>query len=97
MYDLNNKLSFNSPISKMNKEYNQKELNSNNENKYNNKIKTNFKKTIIRRNSKIHNDFGRRLTYNKKILSELDSLPSNIYKLFRKSLDKYKFNLEVYV
>ena len=28
MYDLNNKLSFNSPISKMNKEYNQKELNS---------------------------------------------------------------------
>ena len=97
MYDLNNKLSFNSPISKMNKEYNKKEINTTNDFKYNNKIKTNFKKSIIRRNSKIHNDFGRRLTYNKKISSELDSLPSNINQLFRKSLDKYKFNLEVYV
>ena len=44
-----------------------------------------------------HSDFGRQLTYNKKLEKELDSLPDKASKYFRKSLDEYKFNLEVYV
>ena len=56
----------------------------------------NIKKSIIKRNE-IHNDFGQHLTYNKKLLYELDSLPKEINQLFRKSLDKYKFKEEVYV
>ena len=97
MYDFNNKSSFNSYSSNMNKENNKKDINSIYDYKYDKKIKSNFKKTIFKRNNNVHNDFGRQLTYNKKISSELDSLPSNIHQLFRKSLDKYKFNLEVYV
>ena len=56
----------------------------------------NIKKSIIKRNE-IHNDFGQHLTYNKKLLYELDSLPKEINQLFRKSLNKYKFKEEVYV
>ena len=56
----------------------------------------NIKKSIIKRNE-IHNDFGQHLTYKKKLLYELDSLPKEINQLFRKSLDKYKFKEEVYV
>ena len=56
----------------------------------------NIKKSIIKR-KEIHNDFGQHLTYNKKLLYELDSLPKEINQLFRKSLDKYKFKEEVYV
>ena len=56
----------------------------------------NIKKSIIKRNE-IHNDFGQHLTYNKKLLYELDSLPKGLNQLFRKSLDKYKFKEEVYV
>ena len=97
MYDFNNKSSFNSYSSNMNKENNKKDINSIYDYKYDKKVKSNFKKTIFKRNNNVHNDFGRQLTYNKKISSELDSLPSNIHQLFRKSLDKYKFNLEVYV
>ena len=44
-----------------------------------------------------HSDYGRQLTYNKKLEKELDSLPDKASKYFRKSLDEYKFNLEVYV
>ena len=59
--------------------------------------KTNYKlKKIIIKN-RGHSEFGRQLTYNKKLEKELDSLPYNVSKFFRKSLDEYKFNLEVYV
>ena len=97
MYDLNNKLSFNSYNSTENTEFNKKGMNNIYDDKNDKKFKTNFKKSIIKRNNNIHTDFGHHLSYNKKISSELDSLPSNINQLFRKSLDKYKFQLEVYV
>ncbi len=97
MYDLNNKLSFNPYNSTENTEFNKKGMNNIYDDKNDKKFKTNFKKRIIKRNNNIHTDFGHHLSYNKKISSELDSLPSNINQLFRKSLDKYKFQLEVYV
>ena len=60
------------------------------------KHKINMKKNIIKRRN-IHNDFGSNLSYKKKLSCELDSLPTNINKIFRQSLDKYKFQMEVYV
>ena len=62
--------------------------------------KINIKKNIIKRRG---GDNGRDfrfhpgITYSKKLSYELDSLPENVNQFFRKSLDKYKFNLEVYV
>ena len=66
-----------------------KEINIDNFNKY--KFKN-----IINRN-RDHFEFGRQLTYNKKLENELDTLPNGVSKFFRQSLDKYKFKLEVYV
>ena len=60
------------------------------------KHKINMKKNIIKRRN-IHNDFGSNLSYKKKLSCELDSLPTNVNKIFRQSLDKYKFQMEVYV
>jgi len=60
------------------------------------KLKINIKKNIIRRNN-IHTGFGHQLKYSKKLSCELDSLPEDINKFFRKSLNKYKFQMEVYV
>ena len=80
----------------------EKELNNNNimnkteEMKTEKNFKINIKKNIIKRRN-IHNDFGHKLTYNKKLSCELDSLPKNMNQFFRKSLDKYKFQMEVYV
>ena len=90
MENLNNIYSFDI---KEKKELNENKLYST-ENKNINRIS--IKKKIIKRNNN-HNDFGNQLTYNKKLSSELDSLPLNINKKFRKSLNKYKFKLEVYV
>ena len=71
---------------------NENELNDINTEKTN-KLKHN---TIINRN-RGHSDFGHQLTYNKKLENELDTLPNDINKFFRQSLDKYNFQLEVYV
>ena len=60
------------------------------------KLKINIKKNIIRRNN-IHTGFGHQLKYSKKLSCELDSLPEDINKFFRKSLNKYKFQMEVYI
>ena len=60
------------------------------------KPKINIKKNILRRNN-IHTGFGHQIKYSKKLSCELDSLPSDINKFFRKSLNKYKFQMEVYV
>ena len=63
--------------------------------------KINIKKNIIKRRNNNNNNqdfhFHPGMTYNKKLSYELDSLPENMNQFFRKSLDKYKFNLEVYV
>ena len=59
--------------------------------------KNNYKQKKIVIKNRGHSEFGRQLTYNKKLEKELDSLPDNVSKFFRKSLDEYKFNLEVYV
>ena len=53
-------------------------------------------KSIINRN-RLHSDFGHNLSYNKKLENELDTLPNETSRFFRKSLNKYKFQLEVYV
>ena len=56
-----------------------------------NKKKNNYKlKKIIIKN-RGHSEFGRQLTYNKKLEKELESLPNKASKYFRKSLDEYKF------
>lgn len=65
--------------------------NSNGEEKQN-KQKNNL---IVRNRG--HSDFGHQLTYHKKLENELDTLPNDISKFFRHSLDKYQFQLEVYV
>lgn len=65
--------------------------NSNGEEKQNKK-----KNNLIVRN-RGHSDFGHQLTYHKKLENELDTLPNDISKFFRHSLDKYQFQLEVYV
>jgi hypothetical protein len=65
--------------------------NNNGEEKHN-KQKNNL---IIRNRG--HSDFGHQLTYHKKLENELDTLPNDISKFFRHSLDKYQFQLEVYV
>jgi hypothetical protein len=82
-------------ISKASIELNEKEndLNNTNNKKDENKYRT---KTIINRN-RFHSDFGHNLSYNKKLENELDTLPNETSKFFRKSLNKYKFQLEVYV
>ncbi len=73
-------------------EYNETESNETNTEKAN-KVK---KYTIINRN-RGHSEFGHQLTYNKKLENELDTLPNDLNKFFRHSLDKYNFQLEVYV
>ena len=65
---------------------------NNNEEEKHNKQKKNL---IIRKRG--HSDFGHQLTYHKKLENELDTLPNDISKFFRHSLDKYQFQLEVYV
>ena len=72
---------------------NENDLNNTNNKKDENKYRT---KTIINRN-RLHSDFGHNLSYNKKLENELDTLPNETSKFFRKSLNKYKFQLEVYV
>ena len=82
--------------SKTSLELNDKDLdyiNKENNNDIINKYKL---KNILNRN-RGHSEFGRQLTYNKKLENELDSLPNAVNKFFRQSLDKYKFKLEVYV
>ena len=61
----------------------------------NEKVDKLIKSTVYRNRG--HSDFGRQLTYNKKLENELDSLPNELNKFFRQSLDKHKFQLEVYV
>ena len=78
------------------KELNNNIMNKTEEMKTGKNFKINIKKNIIKRRN-IHNDFGHKLTYNKKLSCELDSLPKNMNQFFRKSLDKYKFQMEVYV
>ena len=90
---LDNKDLFNSNEEK---ELNNKIMNKTEEMKTEKNFKINIKKNIIKRRN-IHNDFGHKLTYNKKLSCELDSLPKNMNQFFRKSLDKYKFQMEVYV
>ena len=41
--------------------------------------------------------YGSHLTYHKKLENELDTLPIDQKKIFRKSLNKYQFQMEVYV
>ena len=72
------------------------EENDLNENDINNEKEKKEVKIKIKRN-RGHSDFGHHLSYNKKLENELDSLPDKINKFFRQSLDKYKFQLEVYV
>ena len=72
------------------------EENDLNENNINNEKEKKEVKIKIKRN-RGHSDFGHHLSYNKKLENELDSLPNKINKFFRQSLDKYKFQLEVYV
>ena len=96
MDDLNNKPLLDYNNSKEKNEFSRNKINLTKEIKINKKFKTNFKKSIIKRNN-IHNSFGHQLTYNKKLSCELDSLPTAINQFFRKSLDKYKFQMEVYV
>ena len=72
-------------------EENEINYNSNGEEKQN-KQKNNL---IVRNRG--HSDFGHQLTYHKKLENELDTLPNDISKFFRHSLDKYQFQLEVYV
>ena len=63
----------------------------------NKKDENNYRiKTLINKN-RLHSDFGHNLTYNKKLENELDTLPNETSRFFRKSLNKYKFQLEVYV
>ena len=90
---LDNKDLFNSNEEK---ELNNNIMNKTEEMKTGKNFKINIKKNIIKRRN-IHNDFGHKLTYNKKLSCELDSLPKNMNQFFRKSLDKYKFQMEVYV
>ena len=90
---LDNKDLFNSNEEK---ELNNNIMNKTEEMKTEKNFKINIKKNIIKRRN-IHNDFGHKLTYNKKLSCELDSLPKNMNQFFRKSLDKYKFQMEVYV
>jgi len=78
------------------KELNNNIMNKTEEMKTGKNFKIIIKKNIIKRRN-IHNDFGHKLTYNKKLSCELDSLPKNMNQFFRKSLDKYKFQMEVYV
>lgn len=68
----------------MNKETNNEKLNK-------------YKLRNIINKNRGHSEFGRQLTYNKKLENELDTLPNDLNKFFRQSLDKYKFQLEVYV
>ena len=93
MDDFNNKNIFNSNEEK---DLDSNIINKTEEIKTNKPFSINMKKNIIKRKN-IHNDFGHHLTYNKKLSCELDSLPKNINQFFRKSLDKYKFQMEVYV
>ena len=82
--------------SKTSLEFNDKELDDINKENNNDIINKYKLKNIINRN-RGHSEFGRQLTYNKKLENELDSLPNAVNKFFRQSLDKYKFKLEVYV
>ena len=93
MDDFNNKHFFNSNEEK---DLDSNIINKTEEIKTNKPFSINMKKNIIKRKN-IYNDFGHHLTYNKKLSCELDSLPKNINQFFRKSLDKYKFQMEVYV
>ena len=81
-------------------EINQKsspELNENEFHETNSEKNNKPKKYIIINRNRGHTEFGHQLTYNKKLENELDTLPNDINKFFRKSLDKYDFHLEVYV
>ena len=83
--------------SKTSLEINEKDLDSNSEKEKNLEKESKFKlKSIINKN-RGHSDFGRQFTYKKKLENELDTLPKELSKFFRHSLDKYKFQLEVYV
>ena len=82
--------------SKTSLELNDKDLDDINKENNNDIINKDKLKNIINRN-RGHSELGRQLTYNKKLENELDSLPNDIRKFFRRSLDKYKFKLEVYV
>ena len=84
--------------SKTSLELNDKDLdyiNKENNNDIINKYKL---KNILNRN-RGHSEFGRQLTYNKKLENELDSLPNAVNKFFRQSLDinlnwKYMFLIQ---
>ena len=82
--------------SKTSLELNDKDLDDINKENNNDIINKDKLKNIINRN-RGHSELGRQLTYNKKLENELDSLPNDIRKFFLRSLDKYKFKLEVYV
>jgi hypothetical protein len=76
---------------------NSQELNENEFQETNSEKINKPKKYIIINRNRGHSEFGHQLTYNKKLENELDTLPNDINKFFRKSLDKYNFHLEVYV
>ena len=69
------------------------EINDNN----NGEEKENKQKSNLITRNRGHSDFGHQLTYHKKLENELDTLPNEVSKFFRHSLDKYQFQLEVYV
>lgn len=69
------------------------EINDNN----NGEEKENKQKSNLITRNRGHSDFGHQLTYHKKLENELDTLPNDVSKFFRHSLDKYQFQLEVYV
>ena len=69
------------------------EINDNN----NGEEKQNKQKHNLINRNRGHSDFGHQLAYHKKLENELDTLPNDISKFFRHSLDKYQFQLEVYV
>ena len=82
--------------SKTSLELNDKDLDDINKENNNDIINKDKLKNIINRN-RGYSELGRQLTYNKKLENELDSLPNELNKFFRQSLDKHKFQLEVYV
>jgi len=85
----------------VNENENEVNVSSNEENEINDnnnvEEKENKQKSNLITRNRGHSDFGHQLTYHKKLENELDTLPNDVSKFFRHSLDKYQFQLEVYV
>ena len=85
----------------VNENENEVNVSSNEENEINDnnnvEEKENKQKSNLITRNRGHSDFGHQLTYHKKLENELDTLPNEVSKFFRHSLDKYQFQLEVYV